>query len=270
MEARVDSMSYFKPAISGFFILFLALGIGRFAYTPLLPVLVQQHWMSHLQAGFLGATNLAGYFAGAVLARHIIKFWHHQRVIYFSAALSIISLFACAWHLGLVWLNIWRLIAGIAAAFMMVLTPSVIFHAVSQQYKGRVGGIMFSGVGFASVCSGIFIPYLVKYTVSIAWLFLGGFSLLAAMVGLGMLPNIRMHQPNRQMPQEKVKLNFILIALLFAYMLYGIGGMPQSLFIVGYIANHLHFGNHLGGYAWSLFGFGMLCLSPLLGYLADK
>jgi hypothetical protein len=44
----------------------IGIGLSRFAYTPLIPPLVTQHWFSPSQAAYLGAANLAGYLAGAL------------------------------------------------------------------------------------------------------------------------------------------------------------------------------------------------------------
>ena len=55
----------FAPCWSG-------IGLARFAYTPLLPALVDGNWFSTSQAAYLGAANLAGYLAGAVLVLALV------------------------------------------------------------------------------------------------------------------------------------------------------------------------------------------------------
>ena len=47
----------------------VGIGLARFAYTPLIPALIAEHWFGPSQAAYLGAANLAGYLAGALLAR---------------------------------------------------------------------------------------------------------------------------------------------------------------------------------------------------------
>ncbi len=49
----------------------VSIGLARFAYTPLIPPLIQAHWFSPANAVSLGAANFAGYLAGALLARLI-------------------------------------------------------------------------------------------------------------------------------------------------------------------------------------------------------
>src|SRR5229473_7617841 len=49
----------------------VGLGLARFAYTPLIPALIAAKWFSPAEAGYLGAANLAGYLAGALVAREL-------------------------------------------------------------------------------------------------------------------------------------------------------------------------------------------------------
>src|ERR1700759_3870987 len=49
----------------------VGLGLARFAYTPLIPALIAAKWFDPANAVYLGAANLAGYLAGALIARRI-------------------------------------------------------------------------------------------------------------------------------------------------------------------------------------------------------
>ena len=54
------------PALmTGIMATLAAIGIARFAYTPLLPAIIQQGWFTASQGAYLGAANLLGYFIGA-------------------------------------------------------------------------------------------------------------------------------------------------------------------------------------------------------------
>ena len=54
---------------AGFCASLIGIGLARFAYTPLLPVLIQAHWFSASDVVYLGAANLVGYLVGALLGR---------------------------------------------------------------------------------------------------------------------------------------------------------------------------------------------------------
>src|ERR687893_2130581 len=56
------------PLLAGILALAAAMGIGRFAYTPLLPAMQAAAGLDPTQAGLLAAANYAGYLAGALLA----------------------------------------------------------------------------------------------------------------------------------------------------------------------------------------------------------
>lgn len=56
-----------KVLSAGIFSLLLTLGVARFAYTPLLPLMQQQAGLGVAQAGWLAAINYAGYLSGALL-----------------------------------------------------------------------------------------------------------------------------------------------------------------------------------------------------------
>ena len=57
-----------KVLSAGIFSLILVLGVARFSYTPLLPLMQQQAGLGIAEAGWLAAINYAGYLSGALVA----------------------------------------------------------------------------------------------------------------------------------------------------------------------------------------------------------
>src|ERR1700730_19446226 len=73
MAGAFSSDSPLKPAIVGLCGLLVGVGLARFAYTPLLPALISGQWFSASAARYLGAANLAGYLADAVLGHAMTR-----------------------------------------------------------------------------------------------------------------------------------------------------------------------------------------------------
>ena len=69
------------PGLCGTAATLTGVGIGRFAYVAILPLLVQQAWFSRTEAGYLGAANLTGYFLGIGLAAWLSRYWTAGRMV---------------------------------------------------------------------------------------------------------------------------------------------------------------------------------------------
>src|SRR5882672_10138034 len=68
----------------------VSIGLARFAYTPLIPPLIQAHWFSPANAVSLGAANFAGYLAGALLARLIAAALSSRQALRLSAICGVV------------------------------------------------------------------------------------------------------------------------------------------------------------------------------------
>ena len=54
--------------LAGALSLAVAMGIGRFAFTPMLPLMIRAGQLDMAAGGWMAAANYAGYFAGALTA----------------------------------------------------------------------------------------------------------------------------------------------------------------------------------------------------------
>jgi len=146
-------------SLAGLCCMLVGIGISRFGYTPILPLMVSHHWLNKLQAGYLGGINSFGYLLGAILAKYCIEQLDSRKIAKLALLGCVLSLFLCALPWGIYWLDVWRLIAGFGGALLMVATPTLIFSTIPPKLKGRVSGLMFSGVGIGILLSGIIVPY---------------------------------------------------------------------------------------------------------------
>ena len=108
----------------------VGIGLARFAYTPLIPALIAAGWFTPAQAAYLGAANLAGYLAGAPLARRMASSASTGTVLRTMMAVATVGFFACAAPLPFSWFFVWRFGAGIAGGVLMVLAAPVVLAQV--------------------------------------------------------------------------------------------------------------------------------------------
>lgn len=254
-------------AAAGYAALFVGIGLARFGYSPLIPAVVHAGWFAPAPADYLSATNLAGYVVGAWIAGRLA----HGRPgpwVRGAMVLAAASFLACAWPAAFTWFFLWRLLAGIAAGWLMVLAIPSILQRTPIEHRGVVGGVMFAGVGSGMVVAGAAVPRLVAISLPAAWLSLGLLSLVVAAVAW---PYWRRSPEVAALPTSKTRATFPrpLRYLIVAYCANAIGFAPHALFWVDYIARQLGRGLRAGGTAYLLFGVGALAGPSVVGWIGD-
>src|SRR5437867_12699480 len=81
-------------AVGGLIALAAALGVGRFVYTPILPLMVEDLGMTKTMAGALASANFAGYLIWALVASSSAMLDSGRR--WLIAALSVSAVTTCA------------------------------------------------------------------------------------------------------------------------------------------------------------------------------
>src|ERR1700677_905877 len=198
-------------------------GLSRFAYSPLLPAIVGAHWFEPATAAYLGAANLAGYLAGALLGRPISAHVRIVIVLRASMALATLAFFACAFPLNFAWFFAWRFASGLAGGVLMVLAAPTVLPSVSASRRGLAGGAIFVGVGAGIVASGTLVPLLLQLSVRAAWFGLGALSFLLTIIGWsGWPPVAPVTVPARDLPAPRLP------ALRSLYLMYALNGIAVS------------------------------------------
>lgn len=245
----------------------VGIGLGRFAYTPLLPLLVERGWVSEAAGAFAGASNLAGYLVGALAAQALAANPRRAAILNGAMLAAALSLAACALPLGTAWLSVMRFAAGIAGGLVMVLGPSAILARTPALAKGRVSGAIFVGVGLGIIVSGALLPSLAALGLSAAWAALG-------LAGLVLTALAWRHWPSAPLPAQTAppgpKAPLALVLIVVAYATDGIGFVPHTLFLSDFVARGLGLGEAAGGLAWALFGIGAVIGAPACGLLATR
>lgn len=148
--------SVVKPyalALAGLSALAIAMGIGRFAFTPLLPMMLQDAGLTITGAAWLASANYLGYLIGALSA--MLLRLAPPRAIRAGLVLIVIATFAMGYAQSFpVWLCL-RLIAGIASAWVLIAVSAWSLAALAVYQKPLLSSLVFSGVGCGIAVAGI-------------------------------------------------------------------------------------------------------------------
>ncbi|MEY2632233.1 MAG: hypothetical protein RIR00_887 [Pseudomonadota bacterium] len=138
--------------------LILVLGVARFAYTPLLPLMQQQAGLGMADAGWLAAINYGGYLSGALIASLISDLVLKDRLYRIGMVVAILSTVMMGLSQDVTVWAISRFVAGLSSAAGMLLGTGLILNWLIRHGHRSELGIHFSGIGLgiagcaAAVC----------------------------------------------------------------------------------------------------------------------
>jgi predicted MFS family arabinose efflux permease len=139
-------------AWAGLLALAVAIGIGRFAFTPILPMMQDDFGLTIAQAGWLASANYAGYLAGALSAISP----RLRAGIAIRTGLVVIGLSSVAMSMEqpfLAWLAL-RFIAGVASAWVLVFVSAWALERLAVLGRPGLSGVVYAGVGTGIVIAG--------------------------------------------------------------------------------------------------------------------
>ena len=136
-----------KVLSAGIFSLILALGIARFAYTPLLPIMQHQAGLGVVAAGWLAAINYVGYLGGALIASLISDMVLKDRLYRIGMILAILSTAMMGMSTDFTVWALSRFIAGFSSAAALLLGSGLIMNWLIRHDHRSEMGIHFAGIG---------------------------------------------------------------------------------------------------------------------------
>ncbi len=218
-------------AIGGCIALAAAMGIGRFAYTPILPFMVEGLGLSAEQAGILASVNFLGHLAGALFG----AFAHLPggRRPWFLASLAVCA--ASTFAMGLtetmpVFLVL-RFVGGVTTALVLVLSSALVLDRIAASDRFGLSVIHFAGVGVGIAFSALLIAGLAYAGIgwSGLWLACGAISLAVVALTAWLVPGAPEAPPPKA--EKGGGINGRLIAIIVAYGLFGFGYVITATFI---------------------------------------
>ena len=151
-DLELNRLSALRLAVSGMLALAVAIGVGRFAFTPILPMMQKDYGLTLRMAGLLASVNYVGYFLGALSAIWV----RVATATVVRRGLLGVALLTAAMgmmHDSVAWLLL-RGLAGMVSAWLFVFASAYILQQLAMLGSQRLSGVMFGGVGFGTALTG--------------------------------------------------------------------------------------------------------------------
>lgn len=208
-------------AVSGFLALVVAMGIGRFAFTPQVPLMIDEHQLDLTTAGIVAAWNYLGYLAGsfdAMRAKRGIELrlwtglWGAVIITLLSAVIS-----------GAVLHSIARFFIGWASGWTLVLAAAWTNDALAKLNRPALSVAVYGGTGTGILLCGLAAIGIqgLSLTASQGWWIYGAAALLFSLYVSRYLPRPG-ELSSSSSPHSKPRMTPKIRRLLWSYALAGI------------------------------------------------
>jgi len=252
-----------RIALTGTLLLAAALGIGRFLLTPLLPIMQADAGLTLVGGGWLASVNNLGYLAGALLCTVVAL--PQRRALRGGLVAIALSTAGMGLAHGMVPWLVWRLLAGVAAAVLVVHGIAWSMRRVSASAHPLLEALAFTGPGVGIVVSGVAVAGTQHMGVSssASWI---GFGLACAVATALIWRTLGKASPAATVHDHAVttaRPTGPAWALIAAYGLIGFGYVIPATFLPVIAGERLHL-PALREWFWPLYGAATVVLTMLL------
>lgn len=245
-----------------------AMGIGRFAFTPLLPLMQQSFGLTLRQGALLATSNYAGYFVGALVS-FIFNPAANKAARFSLLWIAVLTLATGLTQIFAAWMVL-RFLTGVASAYALIGISSWALNVLAPQRRPGLYGWVFAGVGFGMILAGLtgLVAGVVHASPDHAWLALG---VCAAVVfifswrPLGWNPAM----PKRVAASVPQRINAQGWIMVFCYGVYGFGYIIPATFLPAF-ARALISDPAVFGWVWPVFGVAAALSTVITAYLFGR
>lgn len=264
-----------RAILAGLCASLVGIGLARFAYTPLIPALIEARWFAAGDVVFLGAANLVGYLAGALAGRPLAARLGARRTLQGMMLLASLAFFACALPVSVAWFFGWRFLSGLSGGIIMVLAALTVLPQVPPARRGLASGAIFLGIGLGIAASGTIVPLLLNEGLAVTWAGLGALALLLTLASWTWwprgeaAPDAAPASAGATAPAP-ARAGFALNLIYGQYALYAVGLVPVMVFLVDYLSRGLRMDTHTAALFWVVYGAGATVGPMAYGTLGDR
>ena len=183
-------------ALAGMLALAVAMGVGRFAFTPLLPMMLHDGVLTLTEGSWLATANYVGYLLGALacmalpwVAPGFYARWHPARLARAGLVATVLLTLAMALPVAAAWPAL-RFAAGAASAFVLLNVAAWCMVRLAVLGRPAMGGLIFCGPGVGIVLTGLAASAMVaaQWRAASGWVVFG---VLSVLLCVGVWPVVR-------------------------------------------------------------------------------
>ena len=249
-----DKNNNFNILLAGILSIIIGVGVARFAFTSLLPVMLED-FLSVTSTGLFTSINYCGYLSGALFSIFLKDI--NAKVFYFRIGilLSIVTTFILATTQNEALWFISRYIAGFGSAMVLIVGGAIVMVKLQMEDTTKAMGIHYSGIGFAIV-----VVELLSMTItnSIGWQKSWMvFTILALILSFYVIYILSF---DKKLKQNASKHKFdrsiftpYILLIIFAYFTAGVGFVIQATFLPD-IINTIEGLKGYGSFGWLIVG----------------
>ena len=216
----------------------IGLGIGRFAYSLVLPDMRESLGWSYSSAGFMNTINAAGYLVGALLGAQLSRRFSLITLVRAGTLACVLSLLLCGLSANFWLLSFARLLAGLGAAQAFV-AGGALAATLAQTHPERADfnlSLFYAGPGIGIFASGLIAPLLLNVSGPGSWWIVWlAMTAVSALMAIPLLAT----RISTSAPLEKTKPKRFSIQPVFIYLagyfMFGAGYIAYMTFMIAYV-----------------------------------
>jgi predicted MFS family arabinose efflux permease len=239
-------------AAAGLAALAVAMGIGRFAFTPILPMMQEDAGVSVAAGGWLASANYVGYLIGALTATRVGL----PAPVAIRGALVTTGLATLAMGVTdsyALWLAL-RGLAGVASAWVLILVSAWSLGRLAPAQRPALNGTVFAGVGVGIALAGAACLALMQLRTAsaFAWMVLGGVASILTALTWPVFDDEEGRPSASKSPAARSR-HPDALRLVLCYGAYGFGYIIPATFLPVMARREIE-DPAIFGWAWPIFG----------------
>ena len=230
--------SQVRLALVGISVVAITGGLGRFAYTPIIPYMQNTLNISSTDIGLIASSNYLGYLIGSIIPL-IFSFANKQRLtLYLSVLVSIITLGLMGFTNEFYTFVLLRFLQGISGAIGLVIATNLIFSqiTVTGRIDLRLAHISGFGVGMFLSAIAIWICSMFELQWNYQWFVIAVLCLVLT-IPIISIPLEKGSEKSVDQASDSNRLSLGFIGISVGYFFFGFGYIIFGTFIAALTVN---------------------------------